>query len=132
MPSVQTAASDRRKFARLDIALTVAYAITDEAGNPSEYAEAISGDISAGGFRLMTPGPLPNGAILELEISMNGSEESIVHASGEVVWQQKINDQSYETGTVIKYIEEDDKKIFMGFVFDQMSRLVGGPSFNLH
>lgn len=116
---------NRRRFARLDIALSVSYAIMNSGGGASEMAEAMSSDISAGGLRLMTPAPLPNGATLDLEISMNGEEETKIHASGEVVWQSQIAEDSYETGAIIKHMDDSDKKLFMGFIFDQMSRLVG-------
>ncbi len=129
-PETQTSSSskDQRRHARLDIALSVNYAIQQSAGEISEMAETLSSDISASGLRLMTVAPLDNGSILNLEITLPeewpGAAEPI-KAQGEVVWQNKISDYSYETGTVIKYMEENEKKRLMSFVFDQMSRLVG-------
>lgn len=122
---------EQRKYARLDIALTVSYAIKNTGGDVSELAEAISSDISASGLRLMTPGSLSPGDILDLEISIEG-EDSLIHASGEVVWQSKISETSYETGAVIKYMDNADKQRFMSFVFDQMTRLMGGSNRFLH
>jgi c-di-GMP-binding flagellar brake protein YcgR len=128
-----TTERDMRRHARLDIALAVNYAVQQAGGEASEMAETLSSDISASGLRLMTVAPLDNGSILNLEIGLPeewpGAGEPI-KAQGEVVWQNKISDYSYETGTVIKYMEEDEKKRLMSFVFDQMSRLVGnlGPS----
>lgn len=119
------AAAERRKYARLDIALTVSYAIEDIAGRISEHAEATSSDISAGGLRLMTPGPLTNGTKLDLEVFLGEAVEQKIHAKGEVVWQNKISPTSFETGVVIQHMETDDKKKLLHFVFDQMSRLVG-------
>lgn len=116
---------EQRKYARLDIALSVSYAIKNAGGETSELAEAMSSDISASGLRLMTPSPLRPGDILDLEISIEGHHDSI-RASGEVVWQSMISESSYETGAVIKYMDETDKQRFMTFVFDQMSRVVGG------
>lgn len=117
--------SNRRKYARLDIALSVSYAVEGTGGHLSEYAEAVSSDISAGGLRLMTPGPLANGSRLDLEIFLGEDPEKKIHAKGEVVWQSKISETSYETGVLINHMENDSKKLFMEFVFDQMSRLVG-------
>lgn len=116
---------NKRRYARLDIALSVSYALKSPGGEVSELAEAMSSDISAGGLRLMTPGPLHPGDLLDLEISICGNEESPIRANGEVVWQNKIADTSYETGTVIKYVNEEDKQRFMNFVFEQMTRLMG-------
>lgn len=118
-------ANNRRKYARLDIALTVSYAVEDVTGKISDYAEAVSSDISAGGLRLMTPAPLENGMRLDLEIFLGDAPEKKIGAKGEVVWQNKISDTSYETGVTIHYMDNDSKKLFMEFVFDQMARLVG-------
>ena len=116
---------DQRRHARLDIALSVSYAIHEEGSAASDMAETLSSDISATGLRLMTVAPLENGAILNLEIALPDQEGEPIRATGEVVWQSKISDYSYETGAVIKHMEERDKARLMGFVFDQMSRLVG-------
>lgn len=116
---------DRRKYARLDIALTVSYAVEGGSGQISEYAEATSSDISASGLRLMTPTPLAAGTHLDLEIFLGDEEVSRIHAKGEVVWQTKISATSYETGVLISHMDGEAKKQLMGFVFDQMSRLVG-------
>ena len=118
------AQDERRRYARLDIALSVSYAILNGQHHVKETAEAFSSDISAGGLRMMTPHPLENGLKLELEIFV-GEESQPIHAHAEVVWQNKISDTSYETGTVIRYMPDYDKKRFMGFVFDQMSRFMG-------
>lgn len=116
---------ERRKYARLDIALTVSYGVIDSEGKPSDIAEALSSDISAGGLRLMTPAPLQNGDRLELGIFLAGDEGNPLAAIGEVVWQNRISQTSYETGVVIKHMDNDDKKRFMEFIFDQMAKVVG-------
>lgn len=115
---------ERRKYARLDLALTISYRVMDQVGAESEPAEVVSSDISLGGFRLMTPTPLEHGTKLELLIHLPEDETHPLIAAGEVVWQSKISNTSYETGVVIKGMNEKDKKRFMEFVFDQMSRLV--------
>lgn len=121
LPSPQ----NRRKYARLDIALTVGYALEGPTGKVSEYAEAVSSDISAGGLRLMTPTALEVGSQLDLEIFLGDDPDNKVHAKGEVMWQNKISNTSYETGIFMSHMDIEDKKKFLGFVFDQMSRLVG-------
>lgn len=121
MPAPQ----NRRKYARLDIAVTVSYAIEDVTGKISDYAEAVSSDISAGGLRLMTPAPLENGSRLDLEIFLGDKPEKKIQAKGEVVWQNKISETSFETGVVIHSMDNDSKKRFLEFVFDQMSKFVG-------
>jgi c-di-GMP-binding flagellar brake protein YcgR len=123
---------ERRKYARLDIALSVNYVVKDSSGEITEMAEAMSSDISATGIRLMTPTPLENGSTLDLEITIEGQDNDPVYASCEVVWQNKISDTSYEVGAVISHIEEDDKRRFLEFVFNQMSQLVGIRSTQMH
>ena len=116
---------ERRKFARLDLAITVSYRVAGQTGTqPVDPREAVSSDISAGGIRLMTPTPLDNGTVLELEMLLGDQESSPVRAEGEVVWQNKISETSYETGVMIKGMPDADKKRFMEFVFDQMSKVV--------
>ncbi|MBT3181991.1 MAG: PilZ domain-containing protein [Deltaproteobacteria bacterium] len=116
---------ERRKFARLDLALTISYKVL---GHSSEHSvdprEGISSDISVGGIRLMTPTKLENGTMLELEIILGEDQKQLVHAEGEVMWQNKISSTSYETGVQIKGMPSDDKSKFMQFVFDQMAKVV--------
>ncbi len=121
----ETTEREQRRHARLDIALAVSYAIQQEGSEGTEMAETLSSDISASGLRLMTVASLENGSILNLEITLPEEGVEPIRAQGEVVWQNKISDYSYETGTVIKYMAEEDKMRLMGFVFDQMARLVG-------
>jgi len=133
MGSDEASSKERRRFARLDIALSVNYVVRDASGEESEMAEAMSSDISATGFRLMMPTPVENGSTLDLEITIEGQSGEPVRASCEVVWQNKISETSYEVGAVIKHMDEADKKRFMEFVFNQMSQLVGmNPATEMH
>lgn len=118
-------ASERRKFARLDLALTVSYRIAGHSSDkPVDPREAVSSDISLGGLRLMTPTPIENGTLLDIEILLGGDESHPISADAEVVWQMKISDTSYETGVMIKGMPKPDRKRFMEFVFDQMAKMV--------
>ncbi len=74
----------------------------------------------------MTPTPLEVGATIDLNVFLADQEDNPVHAKGEVVWQSKITNTSFETGVVIKGMPDEDKKRFMSFVFDQMSKVVTG------
>jgi c-di-GMP-binding flagellar brake protein YcgR len=127
-----TQSIEHRKHARLDMALAVSYAIQRSSDGASEMAETMSSDISASGIRLMTPSALENGSLLHLEIRLSGDDAEPIRAQGEVVWQNRLSDHSYETGTVIRHMEEQDKMRFMGFVFDQLSRLVGTTNTTLN
>lgn len=128
--------TEQRRHARLDIALSVNYVIQKPGGELSEIAESKSSDISAGGIRLMTPHLLENGTLLNLEIHLlDQAEEEPIRAQGEVVWQNKLSDHCFETGAIIRDMDERDKDRFMGFIYNQMSRLVetnGTPSRYLH
>ncbi|PIU57208.1 MAG: hypothetical protein COS89_05085 [Deltaproteobacteria bacterium CG07_land_8_20_14_0_80_38_7] len=115
---------NRRKFARLDLALTVSYKVSDQINTSSDSIETSSSDISIGGLRLMTPTPLKNSTLLDLNIILPDDEENPIEATGKVIWQTKISSTSYETGVMINGINNSDKKRFMEFVFDQMSKIV--------
>lgn len=119
---------NRRKFARLDIALTVSYSVEGVGGKTSDFAEAVSSDLSATGLRLMTPGAIQDGARLNLQVFLGDDPDKMIEAVGEVVWQNKISETSFETGVIIQYMDNEAKKQFMEFVFDQMSRFVGVKS----
>ena len=121
---MENSGAERRKHARLDLALVVSYKVTGEVPQPTDLREGLSGDISLGGIRLMTPSPLKNGTVLELDIVL--MKGKTIAAEGEVVWQNKISQTSYETGVVIKNMPNADKKVFMEFVFDQMAKVVSG------
>lgn len=123
---------DQRKYARLDIALSVSYSLRNAGGTVSEIADAMASDISAGGLRLMTADPLRAGDIIDLEITITGQDGAPIQASGEVVWQNQITERSFEIGAVIKYMDDANKRRFMAFVFDQMSRVVGGVISTVH
>ncbi|MDO8494087.1 MAG: PilZ domain-containing protein [Deltaproteobacteria bacterium] len=122
---VEKKGAERRRFARLDIALSVSYAVESPGGKTSAYSEAMSSDISSGGLRLMTPTALENGTKLDLEIILGDEAPQTIYAKGEVVWQTKISDTSFETGVLLQITDNDAKKRLMEFIFDQMSRLVG-------
>lgn len=116
--------TERRKYARLDLALTVSYRVAGQtAGQPANPREAVSSDVSLGGLRLMTPAALENGTMLDLEILL-GEEGKPIRAEGEVMWQNKISETSYETGVMIRNMPDEDKSEFMKFVFDQMAKVV--------
>jgi c-di-GMP-binding flagellar brake protein YcgR len=121
---MEKSGSERRKFARLDLALSVSYRVSGQVGQPVDLREAISSDISLGGLRLMTPTVLENGTLLDLEIYLGEEGEITVGATGEVMWQNKMSSTSYETGVMIKGMPNDDKSRFMEFVFDQMAKVV--------
>ena len=72
----------------------------------------------------MTPTPLKNSTLLDLNIILPDDEENPIEATGKVIWQTKISSTSYETGVMINGINNSDKKRFMEFVFDQMSKIV--------
>jgi c-di-GMP-binding flagellar brake protein YcgR len=117
--------AEKRKFARLDLALSVSYIEFSGDRVQQDPREALSSDISEGGLRLMTPNALPVGSNLELHITLEGNHDSPVHAKGEVVWQNKLSNLSFETGVTIRSMPQADRSRFMQFVFDQMSKIVG-------
>lgn len=116
--------ADRRKYARLDLALTVSYRVIDKIGVETTPESVVSSDISLGGIRLMTPGPLEHGTRLAIEVFLSEDDTEPIRAEGEVVWQTKVSQTSYETGVLIRGMSDPDKKRFMEFVFDQMSKMV--------
>lgn len=121
-------ASEKRKFARLDLALSVSYAVRDGGRIVHDPREALSSDISEGGLRLMTPTALSIGTEVDLIIALEGASDQPLHAVGEVVWQQKHSSLSFETGVTIREMPQGDRSRFMQFVFDQMSKIVGIPA----
>lgn len=117
-------ADNRRRYARLDLALSVSYRATGTHEVAHDPREALSSDISMSGLRLMTPTELAMGTELDLIITLEGHEDTPVHGTGEVVWQNKLSPTSFETGVIITQMPDQDRSLFMQFVFDQMSKMV--------
>ncbi len=120
--------SEKRKFARLDLALSVSYAVRDGGRIVHDPREALSSDISEGGLRLMTPTALAAGTEVDLHITLEGREDQPLQAVGEVVWQNRLSATSFETGVTIREMPTKDRSRFMEFVFDQMSKIVGSAT----
>lgn len=123
-PMNEMSADNRRKFARLDLALTVSYRVTDEHGTEHDPREALSSDISESGLRLMTPTAIETGSEIDVEIMIGEDNDNPIAATGEVVWQNKLGSASYETGVIIRSMPTEDRSRFMQFVFDQMAKLL--------
>jgi len=122
MTAKEPSGQERRKFARLDLALSISYSVVGSKEIPEDPREALSSDVSIGGLRLMTPNKLENGTRLEVAIELPEEDEPL-KADAEVVWQIKISDASFETGVLIKGMSVNDRSRFMSFVFDQMAKV---------
>lgn len=91
---------ERRKYIRIDKALSLSYEILESFLRPS----CRSKDISEGGIRLRIFQRLAPGTALKLWIYLRDFEQPIL-AVGEVAWLQKQNDKEYPFEVGIRFIE---------------------------
>jgi anti-sigma B factor antagonist len=75
----------RRRFARLDIHLTVKYAIAG-GGKKARMLEGRVLNMSAAGLYIYTPYTLPLGTQVDLEFNLPGKPAGLLEAAGKVSW----------------------------------------------
>lgn len=86
---------------------------------------AKSMNISLGGIRLIMPELLDKGTRLDLKISLIGEEKKPIRINGQVMWQKRISNHSYDTGIQIEELPDEEKERFTKFVFRQMYQRIG-------
>ena len=119
-------APDRRKYARLDINSRVLVSIleTDDK-NPQSKIKAISKNIGAEGVCFNSEHPLDPGMILDLEIVLPDTDET-VSIEGRVMWctpasSSDSREQGYDTGVKFLDIDKNHIKLITEYVSKKLS-----------
>jgi len=117
---------EKRKFARLNIPVAVAYRTLDSKESKLEKTKSFTQDISLGGVRIMVGDPLPLKSPIELEIHLSESSPPLL-VRGDVVWQyySKIAGQDcYETGIEFTQIDFKDREKIKEAMFDAVKDIL--------
>jgi len=117
---------EKRKFARLNIPIEVAYHTIDAKEAKADKNKFFTQDISLGGIRIMVRDPLPLKTPIELEIYLSESSPPLL-VRGEIVWQyySKIADQDcYETGIEFTQIDFQDRERIKEAMFDAVKEIL--------
>lgn len=97
---------DRRAYLRLNVTLDVSYKLKEKESLPMR---SLGKDIALGGIRLFIQEELRAGTLLDLAIKVPGYDETC-EATGEVIWNKKIEAEASYYITGIKFIEIDLSK----------------------
>jgi c-di-GMP-binding flagellar brake protein YcgR len=117
---------EKRKFARLNIPVMVAYRALDPKESKLEKTKSFTQDISLGGVRIMISDPLPLKTPIELEIHLSENSPPLL-VRGDIVWQyySKIAGQDcYETGIEFTQIDFKDREKIKEAMFDAVKDIL--------
>lgn len=117
---------EKRRFARLNIPIEVAYRTPDPKEIKADKSKSFTQDISLGGVRIMVKDPLPLKTPIELEVYISESSPPLL-VRGEIVWQyySKIAGQDcYETGIEFTQIDFQDREKIKEAMFDAVKEIL--------
>lgn len=99
---------DKRAYTRLDITLDVSYKVKQK--TEKLFISSLSKNIAPGGIGLFIQEELAPGTMLDLVIKVPGHNE-ICQATGEVIWNKKVEAKPGYYMTGIKFLEIDLPKL---------------------
>lgn len=82
---------------------------------------ALTEDISAGGLRLCTPGPLTVGSALEMSLDLDDPAISTIVISGEVRWSAMKGDGSYHSGVRFEGMDRTQIRILERYIESRLA-----------
>lgn len=109
---------ERRKFIRFNLSLD---AKSKAAGWFRPRARYLVKDVSKEGLKLGSKGPLKEGDMLELELSVPG-KGTPVSAMGQVAWNHKHGNNGYDIGLKLKTIRPEDKFDILDYAYNKWIR----------
>lgn len=117
---------ERRKSARLDIPIKVAYKVVGKKiGDDVSVKGAITKNISSGGCLLLVEEEIPEASMIELEIFLGENEKDVLRLQGSIVRLSRSGENAYEYGISFNEISREAKRLFADFCFAKMYELIG-------
>jgi len=118
----------RRRYYRLDVALSCQYVVNDEQLlgtdklefpkiNNSQLKTAFTKNISGSGFCLNLEEPLDSGTILDITINLDNT--ALIRVFAQVIRSIHIQSKKYEVGMHYLKIDPRDSAILTKFIFEQ-------------
>lgn len=112
---------ERRKFLRLENNVAVKYSKALKTIGREYFKEVGNGNIGGGGIKLALKEKLSVGTILILKIDLPGDSKPLpVFATGEVVWNKKIEEDKYDTGIKFLKIAKRDRGRIIHYVEERV------------
>lgn len=112
-------AKERRGYVRLDASSEILYVVEGRNERPKMV---LLQDISIDGLRLFCHEILKENEILKITLRIPGIE-GLFKVKGKVKWQQKIDDDVYNTGIQFVQIEAQDKEKLGNFIKEKVGRI---------
>lgn len=106
---------DKRKYVRFNVSLD---AKSKAAGWFKPRTRYLVKDVSKEGFKLNASGPLEEGNMLDLEISVPGKTPPIP-ATGQVVWNHRLKESGYDIGFRFKSINPGDRFDILDYAYNR-------------
>jgi len=112
-------AKERRGYVRLDASSEILYAVEGRNERPKMV---LLQDVSIDGLRLFCHEILKENDVLKITLRIPGIE-GLLKVKGKVKWQQKIDDDVYNTGIQFTQIEAQDKEKLANFIKGKVGRV---------
>ncbi len=113
---------ERRKMARLDIAIEVRYKVI---GREHKLQGGVTRNISAGGCLFIASEKLSVGTELEIEMMLGTSPAESLKIKGRIERLTRVGEEMYESGIAFKALKREDRRIFADYVFSKMYEMIG-------
>ena len=105
---------DKRKFLRFNVSLD---ALSKTPGWFGSRKACLVKDVSREGLKLASKEAMKYGEIMKLEVSVP-TERTSVRAVGQVMWNQKRSDSSYDIGLKFKDVRSEGKYAILSYAYD--------------
>lgn len=126
---------ERRKTARLDMAIEVRYCVLGEGvrslsegrAEPPRRGrkDARTKNVSAGGCLLLTKEELPVNSQLELQIFLDEGEHEALTLQGRIARLNREGKGSYEYGIAFDELSKEARRLFADYFFAKMYDMIG-------
>ena len=94
-----------------------------ENSNPSESYNALTLDLSAGGARIITRVPIPQGILIQMELALSRVRK-LVHITAKVCWVHPLfSGDLYEAGIEFVRISPEDQLLLLNYAYKRDQEL---------
>ena len=105
---------DKRKFLRFNVSLDARSKASGWFAPKKSYSVK---DVSREGLKLASKEAMKYGEMLKLEVSVP-TERAPIKALGQVMWNQKTGDSSYDVGLKFKDVRSEGKYAILSYAYD--------------
>ena len=114
---------ERRKTARLDVAVKVQYQILGKDEGPKA---AVTKDVSVGGCLILVPEELPVNSKVLVQIFLSEDESQALRLKARITRLNRAESDLYEYGITFDQLSNEARRLFADYFFAKMYE--GGPA----